>query len=550
MKFRLLTVIFSLVFFISAQSQDIKKSTVIEKIDGKEYYIHTIKKGESLWKIALAYSVSLEEITAVNPGSEKKIKSGQKLKIPVKKTEIKHTVEAFDHKVEKGESLSSIAKKYFITVEDIYKVNLGIADKIKPDQLIKIPGKTTVNRNQANNDSLSINADSAKYKCGTPKLLESYNIALMIPFYLDNIYQIDPEAPDIKEKDASDYTSLTFVQYYEGILMALDSLKKKGFSAKIFVYDVDEDTATTIKILQNPELSKMHLIIGPFFEGSLKVVSRFAKKYNIKVVDPVSTDENILKGNSNVFKASPSIGMQLKQLAVYIVGRYANSPVIIVYNNIDNEKEYLKIFKTALNSELKKVGKKDSSYKEVIYNQSGFSEIEKYLSGTDTNIIVTLSNGEIFVTNYVSNLDKIYDKYKLVVFGPPSWKNFDNIETEYFQDINLHLFSSSFVDYTDENIKRFIQSFRNQYKTEPDKYAFQGFDVAMFFFTALNNFGVNFDKCIDKVGGTYLQSDYKFLKSSKKDGYDNTYLNIYRYEGYNFVDVRLHPKIKEKVKKK
>ena len=47
--------------------------------------------------------------------------------------------------------------------------------------------------------------------------------------------QIDPDDPNIKEKDASDYTSFTYIQFYEGIFMAIDSLKKKGFSAK-FMY--------------------------------------------------------------------------------------------------------------------------------------------------------------------------------------------------------------------------------------------------------------------------------------------------------------------------
>jgi hypothetical protein len=150
----------------------------------------------------------------------------------------------------------------------------------------------------------------------------------------------------------------------------------------------------------------------------------------------------------------------------------------------------------------------------------------------------------------VSKLNEIYDKYKMIVIGLPSWKNYDNIETEYLENINLHMFSSSFVDYTNDHVKNFIYAFRDQYKTEPDKYAFQGYDIAMFFFTALSNYGVNFDKCIDKVAGSNLQSKYKFVKTGNKDGFDNSYLNIYRYEDYRLVDVRTHPHIKEKEKAK
>lgn len=497
MKTILLTILFPFLFFTVAHSQDVKKSTKIEKINGKEYYIHTVKKGESVWKIAKAYSVSQDDIISANPGANKKIKSGQKLKIPVKKAGLNNDVELINY-------TNTVALK---------------------------------------------KEDSAKYDCNKPKLLDSYNIALMVPFYLGSIYQIDPDDPNIKEKDADDYTSFTFVQYYEGILMAVDSLKKIGFSARIYVYDVDDDTAATLKMLENTELPKMHLIIGPFFENSLNVVARFAKKYNIKVVDPVSADDDILKGNPNVFKAFPSVNMQFKQLAVFIVERYPGSPVVIVHNNGENEKKYLTIFKTALNNELKKAGKAENSFKEVVYNTSGVTGITRYFSNTDTNIIVTLANGEIFVTNYVSKINNIYDKYKMIIFGLSSWRNFDNIETEYMQNIHLHLFSSSFIDYMDDNVKSFILKYRNQYKTEPDKYAFHGFDIAMFFFKALNDYGINFDKCIDKTGNAYLQSNYKFVRTDEKDGFENSFLNIFRYEDYKFVDVRKYPKIIEIEKK-
>jgi LysM repeat protein/ABC-type branched-subunit amino acid transport system substrate-binding protein len=550
MKSKFFFLIISFFFFaVAAFSQDVKISTVIEKIDGKEYYIHTVQKKESVWKIAKAYNVSSEDIIAMNPGSDKKIKPGQKLKILVKTAEVKKTAETFDHTIEKGESLYTIAKKYSVTIDDIYKANPGLTEKIKPGQIIKIPGNQKNGNLLTKKDSSIVKTDSV-YDCSKPKLLDSYNIALMIPFYLGSIYQVNPDDPDIRDKDANDYLSLTYIQYYEGLLMAIDSLKSKGFSAKVYVYDVDADTAATQKILEKPEMTKMHLIIGPFFDNSFNVVARFALKNHIKLVDPLSSGNDMLNNDPYVFKATPSVDMQLKQLAAFIVGRYPKSPVIIVHNDKENEKAYVSVFEKALNNEQQKAGLADSSFKEIIYSQDGFSGITKYFSGTDTNIIVTLSNGEIFVTNYVSNFNNIYDKYKMIVFGLPSWKNFDNIETEYMQNINLHIFSTSFIDYLDPAVQNFTLKFRDLYKTEPEKYAFQGFDVGMVFFSALKNYGVNFDKCIDNIGGKYLQSTYTFIKAGPKDGFENSFLNIYRYEDYRFIDVRDFPKIKEKEKEK
>ena len=552
LKLKLLLVFCIISSFLFAQ--DIKKSNVFIKIDGKEYYVHTVKKKETLYRIAKSYNVSTEEIVINNPEAKNKIKVGQKLQIPNFSTPPKQVVteEIIEYKVEKGDNISAIARKFETTKEIIFSANPGLTDKIKPDQLIKIPVKISKVPETVKTETEPEPEPSEiiSYDCGEPKFLDSYNIALMVPFYLDDMYKIKTEGIAIKEKDASDYASFTFIQFYEGVLMALDSLKKKGFSAKIYVYDVDDDSSSAINILNKPELAKMHLIIGPFHESSQKVIARFAKKHDIKMLDPVSMEDNILKGNPLLFKASPSTTMQLKQLAVYIAEKYPTKPIIIVHNNEDNDKKYCQIFENSLNQELKKIGKKDSSYHKVIYRNSGISGVTKVMSKVDTNIVITLSNGEVFVTGYVSNLYKVSNDYKMIVFGLPTWKSFDNIETDYLQNINLHMFSPSFIDYMDENVKQFILSYRQQYKTEPDKYAFLGYDLGMFFFSAFMKYGLHFEKCVDKMSGNYLQSNYRFRKTSNKDGFDNSFLNIYRYEEYRFIDSRKYPKLKEKEEKK
>jgi LysM repeat protein len=548
-----------ILFFLFASAlfaQDVKISTVTEKIDGKEYYIHTVVKGESVWKIAKAYGVTSDQIIADNPAAKKKIKPGQKLKILSKKAITEPTVQYLDHIVVKGESLYSIAKKYSISVDDIKKANPGISEVIKPDQIIKIPasaiwqGKADSLKVVTINDSLK--ADSAAkdyYDCSKPKLLDSYNVALMIPFYLDNMYQINPDDPEIKEKDADDFTSFTFVQFYEGALMAIDSLKKSGLNAKVYVYDVQNDSAATKKILEKPEFQKMNMIIGPFYQKSLKVVTDFAKKNKIYVIDPVSMEDSLMIDNPYVINASPTIAMQLKQLAAYIVGRYPGSPVVVVHNSKESEKKYVDMLGIAIRAEEKKAGLKDSSFRPVSY--SGVSGITKYFNSADTNIIVTLSNGEIFLSNYVRALSEVGDNYKMIVFGLPSWKNFDQIETEYFLKMYLHMFSSSFVDYQNEDVKKFVKKYRETYYTEPEKYGFMGFDITTYFLKALTKYGTNFGKCLDNItDGEYLQSGYQFTRENKKDGFQNSFLNIYRFENYQLVDVRKYPTIKEKEKKK
>jgi ABC-type branched-subunit amino acid transport system substrate-binding protein len=360
----------------------------------------------------------------------------------------------------------------------------------------------------------------------------------MIPFYLEDIGKIDVENHSTGSKVNNLYRSFTFVQFYEGFLMALDSLKKLGLSVKLFVYDVDEDTVLMQKIIKKPEMEKMDLIIGPFFTKNLSTIAKFAKKNHISIIDPVTADGEILNGNPNIYKATPSMATQLGEVAEYIIANHFDKNIIIVHNNKENEKPILNTFKTEFDAHLKAKGEL-KELKECVFNVSGVGGLTKLMSKSNENVIITLSSGEVFVTNYVNKLNDLIKDYKITLFGLPSWRSFENIEIEYFQNLNLHLFSSSFIDYTNPRVNNFILAYREKYKTEPDKFAFIGYDVASYFLNVLSKYGNNFEDCISQYPYEGIQTNFVYKKSvDNSRGRENTYVNIYKFQDFNLINVK------------
>ncbi|MCD4729739.1 MAG: LysM peptidoglycan-binding domain-containing protein, partial [Bacteroidales bacterium] len=113
----------------SQQKSTIKKSEIIENINGKDYYLHFVKQGETLFEIAKAYGITVDNLFKVNPESRGGIKPGQILKIPlvVKKTDYKIKQDSKDdyfvHIVKAKETFYGISKKYGVEIEDIKKLN-------------------------------------------------------------------------------------------------------------------------------------------------------------------------------------------------------------------------------------------------------------------------------------------------------------------------------------------------------------------------------------------------------------------------------------------
>lgn len=112
---------------------DIAKSKVIVFINGKKYYVHTVKSGDTLYSMSKAYGVSEDAIKECNPTVADGLKLDQTVKIPVTDNatadarEVKKRKKEFvEHKIRGGETLYSIARDYNISVNTIREDNPGL----------------------------------------------------------------------------------------------------------------------------------------------------------------------------------------------------------------------------------------------------------------------------------------------------------------------------------------------------------------------------------------------------------------------------------------
>jgi len=118
---------------------------------------YQVKKGDNLFRIAKQFGLSTEELMAMNGLTSPTLKVGQVLVIRRQKTEpIKdvspskasapegHKAQFLEHKVSKGETLFSIAKKYGLSVGEIIEAN-GLTDlNIREGMVLKVPVKAKV----------------------------------------------------------------------------------------------------------------------------------------------------------------------------------------------------------------------------------------------------------------------------------------------------------------------------------------------------------------------------------------------------------------------
>lgn len=487
--------LFSTRFVLSQTYQEQLKaihSSVVEQKDGKSYYVHTVKKGQTLYMISKAYDVEVNDIINENPEVRNGIKAEQKIRIPfpgVKKSEVSGN-------------------------DETGKKDAGSKKQVPPVNITNAPQSSEIKSRKENT------VPELKPPCGSDTLDRKriFKVVLMIPLYLDEVESFDPETAT--QETVDDWNCLKYLQFYEGMRLAVDSLRSKGLHLSLYVYDVGKDTMKTIALLKKPEIRTADLIIGLLFHRNFMIVADFARKNNIPVVNPVSDRVDILLDNEMVFKISPSRTSQMECLASYMSKEMYRAQILIIRNGLFKDKDLAD-----------KLKKECQDQKLNVILAEGQDEAIGKLSKSRENVIVAFTDNNAYALDLMRRFSELKDDYNLRLVGLPDWEDIEGLETDYLNSLNTHIMAMYFADYSDAGVKSFVRRYQKQFKSDPESLAFRGFDVGYYFISALMKYGNKLPACISGFRLPGTQSTFEFIRNGH-DGFENQYWPIYKYDNF------------------
>lgn len=526
---------FFLCQYVFLQAQDITpkpvtKSTTKVNIEGQSVYIHKVEPGQTLYAISKAYTVLISDIEAANDSLKYGLKAGMELKIPVisekkqKNIALDNSGKFILHKVEKKQTLYAISKKYDISSEAIQQANPEIAAGLREGIIIKIPQKE-IKTIEA--PVVPVLKDPKSEEITNEKPLKGIGVNLFLPFYL---YQNDSiiNKERLEDTDELYAKSIPGIEFLSGFQLACDSITKTGSKIILNVYDTPADSAAAVSYFANKQFKSAALWVGPFHSHAASSAAKAVKNTNALLVLPYSSPNKVLLGNENVLKISPSLPTGMENLSLQLIEKNKYTNFVLVHNALSKEMQIVDLLKKNFS-----LNNSSDSIKEIIYKTVGLKGLTNALSRTKTNMLIVASNDQAFVTDLMNKVKSLDEKeYKIAVTGMDSWINYDNLDINMIQKLNLQIPANSFIDYSDSITNCFIKAYREKYETEPGKYAFAGYDAAMYFIPHLLKYG---NRALDKIESTKktcLSTSFNFKKTGDDSGFENQSIFILKYEDF------------------
>ncbi len=541
------------------------------KLEDKDFIYHSIKQGETIYSISKKYNISSKDIEATNPDlNPNELPMGFLLRIPksqIKVNQIGSTEGDFiTHTVRKRETVYSISKKYGIDIKDIGEANpTKILSNIRKGMKLKIPTKTYLARleeeekklelvklNQKEEefvDTIKVDCFSYDYNFEKPLI----KLALMLPFDLEatrkaNIIKKiegEEEIEIMVDEPELSPRSRTFVEFYEGALIALDSLKKQGVNIQLFTFDTAPDSNRVKEILAQPELKYVDLIIGPAYASNLKYVSDFSLKNKIKLIYPLSSVNEYLNENPYLFQVNSPDTLLHDKYVEYIVNISKETRVVVLKSpepSIEEEQLITKL-KRRLYMETLPFGVAPD-FVEISFSEQDIQGIDVLLSNEKINHVVIPSPDEADVSKIVTTLHGVKEttdaKIKLIGFG--NWLRFQTLIPEEIHDLDTEILTPYVLDHENYIVKDFSEKYRDWYLTEPfavspyfirsgysskySRYGIWGFDVTYFFLKALTTYGEQFEHCLTNFTSSQVQFNFNFVRNENWGGFYNNGLYV------------------------
>lgn len=419
------------------------------------------------------------------------------------------------YKVKKKDTVFGIAKQFNISITELLDANPAMKQagyELQAGSYLivpKIPTRTTGQTTQTTSPK------------GTTPVRKNVKVGVLLPLH---------------DKNGD---GRRMVEYYRGLLMACDSLRRSGLSTEIQVKNVEEDTDIR-QVLLDENLRQCNLIIGPLYTTQVAPLATFCRTYGIKLIIPFSIEGDDVVKQPHLFQVYQSPDRLNMRAIETFVNLFKKSHVVFIDCNDPNSNKYP--FTAGLRNELENNGVKYN----ITNLKSSEEQFAKAFHRNKPNIVVLNTGRSPELTVALEKLNGLAitnPKLTIKLFGYNEWLMYGH-NLNNFHRFDTYIPSTYYYNALGSDTKNIEREytgwFHNVMQNALPRFALTGFDHGMFFLKGWATYGDKFMGNSIQNNGRYLQTPLTFKQAAPGGGYINNTFMLIHYMPDNRTETLLY----------
>lgn len=508
----------------------IKEESPFANIDLVEYIVLP-KEGK--WRVAYKFGITQEELALYNPQMGEMLQEGEIILVPNKSSDETDKVDDNYHyyEVKQAEGFYRLKVKLGLDEDTIRLLNpeIDALGGLKKGMILKIP------KNSEGDFNVTDLLLTERFNLiDSIQMGHTSNVAVMLPFKLNEVDLQNPA--DAREKIKADELIANTLDFYTGVLMAVEKAKTYGLSTNLTVHDVEFNNKKLDDILLIKDFENTDAVIGPFIQTNVNKVAGHLRSLNIPVMSPlVSKDQQLY---NNIFQTMPPTNVLRGKMINYIKNNIGERELLII---ADEDQEAIKQqllleFPDALSIDL------IQTEKEKEENRGKFVKrdvLEELLVKEKEYWVLLETNSKVLGANVTSLLNAfVIEEFNITLFTTlkASFYEEEVISNSHLANLSFHFPSVEKVQTLGGN-NDFEKAYKQAYYIAPSKWAVRGYDLTMDTLLRLA-YNKNMQSSSYLIGETeYVENKFHYQRMNDKAFY-NSGVYIMKYDGFSTKEVR------------
>lgn len=350
---------------------------------------------------------------------------------------------------------------------------------------------------------------------------QTLKVAVFAPIYIDSAFN----GNDYKLGNSNlPKNILPGLEFYSGVMLAVDSLKAEGKSVEVLFYD-SKGSESIYTIIRKPEFENIAMMIACFNNrNDIKPLADIALHRNIPLISTTFPNDGGVSDNPFFVLVNTALKTHIEEIHKYIQRNYATNNIVYVKRKGALEDLLYSAFSTCN----KKTVALPIKYKTIELND-GFTSIDlnDQLDSVRQNLVICGSLNEAFGINLVKAISS--DKnYAATVIGMPTWDGLKELDRSDCNGVTLLYTTSYNFPRNLPVITSIAQAYRSKHFARASDMVFKGYE-SMYHFTSLllaypndimnhlsdNTFKISNDFIIEPQNNPSNASKVNYLENKK-----------------------------------
>ncbi len=361
---------------------------------------------------------------------------------------------------------------------------------------------------------------------------KKYAVALVLPFMFDSLP--NPQSV-IRNK--------IILELYQGMKLAQDALFEMEISLELYPFDTRKAEHNMQQLVTNGILDNADLIVGPLYANPNKIISAYSKEKGIPMINPLSSNGDIIEDNRVAYLFKPSYETQGRKAGEYAAQKFSSNKNAMILFETERDQILAEAYKKVLESDsfnivlydqltrkyalqiramftkkyknvLGSLSQKeadsiaflpnrhvrsrvirDGKTGRIVKDENGETKLEyyemKFIMPEDTighMFIATSSN--LLVNSFISLAEAREDGIGII--GYDDWLKFKLVSFSQLERLGVSLIHASYAD--GQNLVEVENKVRTTFMTEPTEYHHIGYELIMQLGLLFDKYGKYFQK--------------------------------------------------------